>query len=51
MNIAIFCSGSGTNLQAIIDAKKSGTIKGEIKLVVSDVPTCFALKRAEKANI
>jgi len=51
VNIAIFCSGSGTNLQAIIDAKKSGTIKGEIKLVVSDVPTCFALKRAEKANI
>lgn len=51
MNIAVFCSGSGTNLQAIIDAKASGTIKGDIRLVVSDTPTCFALKRAEKAGI
>lgn len=51
MNIAVFCSGNGTNLQAIIDAKASGAIKGEVKLVVSDVPACFALKRAEKAGI
>jgi len=51
MNIAVFCSGNGTNLQAIIDAKASGTINGEIALVASDVPACFALKRAEKAGI
>ncbi len=51
MRIAVFCSGSGTNLQAIIDAAKRGDIKAEIALVVSDVPTCFALKRAEKASI
>ncbi|MDP8229813.1 MAG: phosphoribosylglycinamide formyltransferase [Candidatus Gorgyraea atricola] len=51
MKIAIFCSGSGTNLQAIIDSQKQGYIKAEIALVVSDMPDCFALKRAKKAEI
>jgi len=51
MNIAVFCSGSGTNLQAIIDAKKRGDIKGELALVVSDVRDSFALTRAKKAGI
>ena len=51
MNIAVFCSGSGTNLQAIIDAHKRGDIKADFKLVVSDVPSCLALERAKKAGI
>ncbi|MBU1933416.1 MAG: phosphoribosylglycinamide formyltransferase [Candidatus Omnitrophica bacterium] len=51
MNIAVFCSGNGTNLQAIIDAQKKGFIKADIRLVVLDVAGCFALKRAEKAGI
>lgn len=51
MRFAVFCSGNGTNLQAIIDAQKRGDIKGDLALVVSDVPDCFALKRAEKAGI
>ena len=35
-NIAVFVSGGGTNLQALIDAEKAGIIKsGKIKLVVS----------------
>ena len=51
MNIAVFCSGSGTNLQAIIDSQKKGYIKAEIKLVVSDTPGCYALKRAEDSGI
>jgi phosphoribosylglycinamide formyltransferase-1 len=51
MNIAVFCSGNGTNLQAIIDAQKKGYIKGELRLVVSDIEGCFALMRAEKAGI
>lgn len=51
MNIAVFCSGNGTNLQAIIDAKKRGYIKAELRLVVSDVPDCFALTRAKKAGL
>lgn len=51
MNIAMFCSGNGTNLQAIIDAKHRNYLSAELTLVVSDVPDCFALKRAKKAGI
>ena len=51
MNIAVFCSGSGTNLQAIIDSQKKGYIRAEIKLVVSDTPGCYALKRAENSGV
>ena len=36
MNIAVLCSGSGTNLQAIIDRVKSGYIPAKIALVLSD---------------
>ena len=51
MNIAVFCSGNGSNLQAIIDAKKRDYLKAEIRVVISDVPGCYALTRAEKAGI
>jgi phosphoribosylglycinamide formyltransferase-1 len=51
-NIAVLVSGGGTNLQALIDAQKSGIIKsGEIKLVISNNPDAFALTRAKNANI
>lgn len=50
--IAVLVSGGGTNLQALIDAQKSGIIKsGEIVLVVSSNPDAYALKRAENAGI
>ena len=50
--IAVLVSGGGTNLQALIDAQKSGIIKsGEITLVISNKKDAFALKRAENANI
>ena len=52
VNIAVFVSGGGTNLQALIDAQKSGIIKsGEIKLVLSNKRDVYALQRAEQANI
>ena len=52
INIAVFVSGGGTNLQALIDKQKSGVIKsGTIKLVVSNNPQAYALERAEKAGI
>ena len=52
VNIAVFVSGGGTNLQALIDKQKSGVIRsGEIKLVISSNPAAYAIKRAEKANI
>ncbi len=50
--IAVLVSGGGTNLQALIDAQKSGIIThGEICAVISNVDGAYALKRAEKANI
>jgi phosphoribosylglycinamide formyltransferase-1 len=50
--IAVFVSGGGTNLQALIDAQKSGIIKsGEIELVVSSSDSAYALTRAENAGI
>lgn len=52
VNIAVLVSGGGTNLQALINAEKSGVIKsGEIKLVVSNNENAFALTRAQNADI
>ncbi|MBR3994100.1 MAG: phosphoribosylglycinamide formyltransferase [Clostridia bacterium] len=51
-NIAVLVSGGGTNLQALIDAEKSGIIKsGKISLVISSKPGVYALERAERAGI
>ncbi len=50
--IAVLVSGGGTNLQALIDAEKSGIIKsGKIELVISNKPGAYALTRAENAGI
>jgi phosphoribosylglycinamide formyltransferase-1 len=50
--IAVLVSGGGTNLQALIDAQKSGIIKnGEIVLVASNKADAFALERAKNNNI
>ena len=44
--IAVFVSGGGTNLQALIDAQKSGIIEhGEIKLVISSNPGAYSSAR------
>ena len=51
MNIAVFVSGNGTNLQAIIDAVSRGEINAKIVLVVSDNKDAYALTRAKKASI
>lgn len=50
-NIIVFASGEGTNLQAIIDAAKSGAVAGRVALVVSSKPEAGALKRARAENI
>ena len=50
--IAVLVSGGGTNLQALIDAQKSGVIKsGEICLVISNVEGAYALERARNNGI
>lgn len=50
--IAVFVSGGGTNLQALIDAQKSGIIAdGEISIVISNKDNAYALERAANAGI
>lgn len=51
MNFAVFCSGHGTNLQAIIDAVKKRRIRARLSLVVCDNPRAYALVRARRAGI
>jgi phosphoribosylglycinamide formyltransferase-1 len=50
-NIIILASGSGSNLQAIIDAVDSGKCPVKICAVISDKTGAFALKRAQEAGI
>lgn len=50
--IAVFVSGGGTNLQALLNAEASGNIpSGEIVLVVSNNASAYALTRAERAGV
>ena len=49
--IVVLISGSGTNLQAIIDACKSNYINGDIVGVVSNKADVYGLTRAEHADI
>ena len=50
--IAVFVSGGGTNLQALLDAQNAGKLaSGEIVLVVSSQPDAYALTRAEGAGV
>ena len=52
MKIAVFVSGGGTNLQAIIDNTKTGILKDiEIVLVLSSSPSAYALTRASENGI
>ncbi len=52
ISVAVLVSGGGTNLQALIDAEKSGIINsGHISVVISSKPAVYALERAAKAGI
>lgn len=52
IKIAVLVSGGGTNLQALIDAQKSGAFpQGEITLVLASNTKAYALERAKNAGI
>ncbi|MGC4016351.1 MAG: phosphoribosylglycinamide formyltransferase [Luteolibacter sp.] len=51
MRLGILGSGSGSNMQAILDAIDAGTLDAEIALVLSDNPGAFILERAAKRGI
>lgn len=49
--IAVFASGNGSNLQALIEAIETGVLQAKIAIVVSDQPKAYCLTRAKEANI
>ena len=49
--IAVFISGGGSNLQALVDASKSGILSADVVWVVSNMRKAFGLKRAENEHI
>lgn len=51
LNIAVFVSGGGTDLQSVIDACEKGQINGQIKLVISNRQNAYGLERAKKTGI
>lgn len=52
IRIAVLVSGSGSNLQALLDAQQSGLLhSGRVTLVISDNPEAFALERAKAAFV
>ncbi len=52
INIAVLVSGGGTNLQALLDAEKSGILtSGKITLVISNNSNAYALERAKNAGV
>lgn len=51
MVLGILGSGSGSNMQAILDAIEAGTLDARIALVLSDNPEAFILERARRNGI
>jgi phosphoribosylglycinamide formyltransferase-1 len=49
--IAVLISGSGTNLQSIIDRSESGDLPAQVVCVISDREKAFGLERARKQGI
>lgn len=51
IKLGVLISGSGTNLQAIIDAIRADELDASIELVISSKPDAYGLKRAQQAGI
>jgi phosphoribosylglycinamide formyltransferase-1 len=51
IKLGVLISGSGTNLQAIIDRIADGSLDASVEIVISSRPSAYGLKRAEAAGI
>ncbi|GAB6064559.1 phosphoribosylglycinamide formyltransferase [Deferrisoma palaeochoriense] len=51
LRLGVLVSGSGSNLQAILDAAASGRLDAEVRVVVSDNPGAYGLERARNAGV
>ena len=51
VKLGVLVSGSGSNLQAILDAIAAGTLRAAVSVVISNKSGVLALERAKKANV
>jgi phosphoribosylglycinamide formyltransferase-1 len=51
LKLGVLGSGSGSNMQSIVDAIESGTLDAEIKIVLADVEDAYILERAKKHSL
>jgi len=51
VNLGVLVSGSGSNLQAIIDNIEAGRLDARIKIIISNVPDVLSLERAKKHGL
>ncbi|MCG6533967.1 MAG: phosphoribosylglycinamide formyltransferase [Syntrophales bacterium LBB04] len=51
VKIGVLVSGSGSNLQSIIDRIEEGRLQAEVKIVISNTPDAYALKRSGKHGL
>lgn len=51
MKLAVFCSGRGSNFQAILDAVRRRRLRAEVAVMVCDNPRAYALERARRAGV
>ena len=51
LQLGVLGSGSGSNMQSIVDAIEAGTLDADIKLVLADVPDAKILERARRHSI
>jgi phosphoribosylglycinamide formyltransferase 1 len=49
--VAVLASGNGSNLQALIDRMRDGTVPASISVVISDKVNAYALERARRAGV
>jgi len=49
--LAVFCSGNGSNFQAILDAVRKRRLKAEVALMVCDKPGAYAIQRAARSQV
>jgi len=51
LRLGVLASGGGTNLQAIIDASRDGSLDADVAVVISNQEAAYGLERARKAHV
>ena len=51
LKLGVLGSGSGSNMQSIVDAIEKGELDADIRIVLADVPDAYILERARKHGL